>query len=143
MKAPSAQVLVVEQDAVITVDLLRLLRHLGTEPTTAGSGEQAMELVRRWRFDLVILSLRLHGINGLEVCRRLKLDPDLKDIPVILLTTELNPQLMDTAVRLGAVEYVTKPLELDDFKQRVLAHLGHPSKRAEDVARRRGILQAT
>ena len=143
MKASAAQVLVVEPDAVIAIDLLRLLRHLGTETTTAGSGEQAMELMRRWWFDLIVLNLRLRDINGLEVCRRLKLDPDLKDIPVIFLSTESNPQYRDIALRLGAVEYVTKPFELEDFKQRVLAQLGRPSQPAERANDRRRILQET
>ena len=97
--------------------------------------------MRRWRFDLIVLNLHLRGINGLEVCRRLKLDPDLKDILVIVLSAESNPQFRDTALRLGAVEYRTKPFELEDFKQRVLTQLGRPSKRAEHADRRRRILQ--
>lgn len=121
MKAHVDQVLVVEPDAVIAIDLLRLLRHFGAETTTAGADEQAMELVRRWRFDLIVLNLYLRGINGLELCRRLELDPDLKGIPVIILSAESNRQFRNTVLRLGAVEDGTKPFELEDFKQRVLA----------------------
>lgn len=126
MKNSIAHVLVVEHDAVITLDVLRMLRHLGAEATTANSGEQALKIVRQGRFDLIILDLNLPGINGLVVCRRLKKNPGLKDIPVIFLTGDTNPPLMDEAFRLGAVDFLTKPYETEELKKRVLVRLIRP-----------------
>lgn len=143
MKAPVAHVLAVEEDSVIALDLRRLMQGLGAEITIAISGEQAMELIRRRRFDLVILDFYLPGINGLEVCRRLKLDHGLKKIPVIFLTGETNLEIVNLAFRLGAADYLIKPFVPEDFKQRVRAHLNLPltPPEREDVAPRRRVLQ--
>ncbi len=137
MKVPAAQVLAVEDDAVIALEMQRLMQPAGVEITLASSGEKALETVRQRRFDLIMLNLRLSGISGLEVCRRLKLDPDLKDIPVVFLSAETNSQFMNIAFRLGAVDYLTKPYEVEHFKTRMLVHLGHLPKGAGDADRRR------
>ncbi len=135
MTVPFAHVLVVEHDSVVALDQQRLLQDLGAEATIAGSGEQAMILVRQRRFDLIILSINLPGIIGLEVCRRLKQDPDLMAIPVLFMSGETSPYFVDIAFRLGAVDYLTKPCEPEYFKQRVSAQLPVPLRKAAPVSR--------
>lgn len=133
MKAPAAQMLAVDDEAVIALDFRRLLQPLGAELTIVSSGEQAMRIVRQRRFDLVMLNVHLPGISGLDVCRRLKQDPGLMDIPIIFLTGETNPQYVDIAYRLGAADYLTKPYEPEDFKTRVLIHLFRPGSGDNDA----------
>lgn len=133
---PVAQVLVVEDNANLAVLMRRALQPEGVELTVAGSGEQALELVRERRFDLFILNINLPGISGLEVCERLKQDPALRPIPVLFASGETRRELVDQAFRLGAVDYLPKPFDLEDFKTRVLAHLGRSSRAAAAVGAR-------
>lgn len=126
MKRPLAQVLVVDDDAIIALDMRRLLQELAVESTLASSGEQAMTLVRERRFDLILLNLHLPGMSGLEVCRRLKGDPKLKAIPVIFVTGETDRAIKSEALRLGAVDFLAKPYAPAHFKSRVLAYLPPP-----------------
>jgi|GEM_PF-1019271 len=123
-ESPIAQVLAVEDNANLAGLMQRALQAEGVELTIAGSGELAMQLVREHRFDLIILNINLPGISGLEVCRRLKLNPARQRIPVIFASGETSRQFVDQAFHLGAVDYLPKPFGLEDFKTRVLAHLG-------------------
>ena len=125
MPNPLAQVLAVEDSPHFASLLQSVLQLIGAELTIASSGEQAMELVRQRRFDLIILNVRLPGINGLEVCRRLKQDPELKTIPVIFSSGEPDSHIRDEAVCLGAVDYLVKPYRMQDFMARVLPCLPH------------------
>lgn len=69
-------VLAAEANADRVTRMRRVLQPAGIKLTVVGSGEQAMEIVRlRW-FDLIILNIRLPGINGLDACRSLKMDPE-------------------------------------------------------------------
>jgi CheY-like chemotaxis protein len=135
MKAPFAQVLVVDDNAVIAFDMRQLLQTSVAETTLAGSGEQALTLVRERRFDLILLNIHLPGISGLEVCRRLKLDPQLKAIPVIFVSGECDQVFVNEALRLGAVDYLTKPYDTKAFAARVLAHLKPAPSAGDEVAR--------
>lgn len=121
--SPVAQVLAVEDNADLARLMQRVLQRSGIAVTLASSGEQAMELVKQRRFDLFVLNIRLPGISGLEVCRRLKLDPDLKAVPVIFASGETSHRVIDEAFRLGAVDYLPKPYGIEEFRMRVFAHL--------------------
>lgn len=123
MKMSLHHVLAVEDNPELVGPMWRLLQHLEAELTIASSGERAMEIVRQKCFDLIILNIRLPGINGLEVCRRLKADPSLKGIPVIFSSGETSRQIVDEAYRLGAVDYLFKPCPIADFQRHILAQL--------------------
>lgn len=123
MNNPIPQVLAVEDNELLATLMQRILQRVGIELTVAGSGEQAMEIVRQRRFDLIVLNIRLPGMNGLEVCHRLKLDPALKEIPVLFASGETSPEYVDAAFRLGAADYLPKPYGIEEFRTRVLALL--------------------
>jgi len=123
MKAPFAHILCVEDNESLAHLMRRVLAPAGVEITHALSGEQALDLVRQRRYDLVTLNIRLPGISGFEVCHRLKHDPDLCAIPVLFCSGETNQEFIDQAYQLGAVDYLTKPYGIDDFRERVLAQL--------------------
>lgn len=123
MQPPLAHILAVEDNDALAHLMRRILEPVGVELTIAVSGEQALELVRQRRFDLITLNIRLPGINGFEVCRRLKADPDLRAIPVIFASGETNQEFIDHAYQAGAVDYLTKPYGIVAFRERVLAQL--------------------
>ncbi len=75
----------------------------------AVSGEEGVELVQRVIPNLVILDLMLPGIDGLEVCRRLKSDPKLKSIPIVMVSARGEEPDVVSGLELGADDYVSKP----------------------------------
>lgn len=94
-------------------DVLELVRYNldrnGYHVETASSGEEALEKARKKLPDLVILDLMLPGMDGLEVCRKLKSDVKTESLPIIMLTARSEETDIVTGLELGADDYVTKP----------------------------------
>lgn len=108
----------------------------------ANSGEKALEIARRQPSpDLILLDIRMPGLDGYEVLSRLKSNPDTSDIPVIFVTAMAEIADEDTGLKLGAADYITKPVNPDLLKLRILTQLelrryrGKPRERALPGAR--------
>lgn len=129
----SHRILVVE-DHTDTRELLRYnLTASGFEVAAAEDGRTGLELARSFRPDLVMLDIMLPGIDGLEVCRRLKQDPELGRIPVIMLTARSDEIDRIVGLELGADDYVVKPFSPRELALRIKAVLRR-SGGAEPVA---------
>lgn len=111
-------VLVVDDDPTIAQFLARLLAADGHQVSVARSGPDALARVAAHRPDLVLLDLGLPGMSGLDVCRRLKGDPDTRLIPVLVLTGEDPAGHRVGAWEAGADEYLTKPARAADVTAR-------------------------
>jgi two-component system alkaline phosphatase synthesis response regulator PhoP len=113
-------------------DILELLKfnlsREGYQVPCAASGEQALGLVRSERPDLIVLDLMLPGIDGLEVTRRLKNDPDTKNLPIVMLTAKGEEADIVTGLELGADDYITKPFSPRILVARVRAVLRRKTK---------------
>jgi len=112
------RILVVD-DSQLVKDIVRLrLESLGYEVSLASSGEEAMEAVRADPPDLVVLDIRLPGVDGYEVCRRLRQDedPTIRDLPIIALTSMDDTQVGFEA---GMDDYLNKDFDLLDLGDRV------------------------
>ncbi len=128
----SRRVVVVEDDKDILELITHNLEREGYEVTGAATGEDGVDAVRSRKPDLVLLDLMLPGIDGLEVCRRLKADPDTAHIPVVMVSAKGEETDIVTGLELGADDYVTKP-----FSPKVLI------ARMRAVQRRRGRAQVS
>ena len=99
---------------------LKLVRYnleaAGYEVITAASGEEALSLVAGKILDLIILDIRLPGIDGYEVCTRIR---EFSSIPIIMLTAKGEEQEKVQGLRLGADDYVTKPFGAEELMARV------------------------
>ena len=114
-----ARVLVVDDDRTI-VDLLAMnLRDEGLTVITAGDGEEALERIYDSSPDLVILDLMMPKLDGLQVCQRLRQDPRMKHVSVIMLTARVLQSDKLAGLAGGADDYVTKPFDLDELLARV------------------------
>jgi DNA-binding response OmpR family regulator len=112
----SAHVLVVDDDVTVAEVVVTYLRNAGYEATHAADGETALRLAaERWP-DLVVLDLMLPGVDGLEVCRRLRA---LGSVPVIMLTALSSENDRIAGLELGADDYVTKPFSPRELVLRV------------------------
>lgn len=119
-----ARVLVVDDDRVIQQLLEVNLELEGYEVAKASNGEEAIALVRSYKPDLVLLDVMMPKLDGRETCRRIKADPETKDVPIIFLSARAQDMDVNSGLELGASAYVTKPfdpVELLDTVARVLA----------------------
>ena len=105
----------------------------------ARDGERALEFVSRIHPDLILLDVMMPGMNGFEVCERLKSSPQTQDIPIIFLTAKTETEDVIQGFALGAVDYVTKPFHKEELLARVQTHIR--LKRAEDLLKQ-GLAEA-
>jgi two-component system sensor histidine kinase/response regulator len=119
----SANILIVDD----TPDNLRLLtgilEGLGYEVRPATSGAQALQAAEHAPPDLVLLDVTMPEMNGYEVCRRFKENPNLKDVPIIFLTALSDIADKVKAFEVGGLDYITKPFHLEEVQARVRTHL--------------------
>ena len=118
----------VDDDPIVAEVVVDYLRHAGMEPRHATDGPAALVLAEEWRPDLVVLDLMLPGIDGLEVCRRLRKAWDGPGpLPVVMLTAlgEENDRVL--GLETGADDYVTKPFSPRELALRVEAVLRRAS----------------
>ena len=94
-------------------------------------GDEATERLKSEYFNIVILDIMLPGINGFDVCKKLKGDENFKDIPVVMLTGRSEPDDVQIAKNIGADAYFTKPFELDMLLYEVNALLRAKKKKSE------------
>jgi len=113
-------------------DILELLRHNLTrehfEVSSASDGEKALKAIAREMPSLVLLDLMLPGIDGLEVCRVLKKDPQTTDIPIVMLTAKGEESDIITGLELGADDYITKPFSIKVLVARLRAVMRRKQK---------------
>lgn len=120
---PAAKILVVD-DQPINVQLLkRKLEREGMGVTTAYSGREALDLVAADKPDLILLDVMMPDMDGIEVCTRLQADPETKSIPVIFITARTSKEGKIEGLGVGAVDYITKPIDLDETLARVQTQL--------------------
>ena len=126
-----ADILVVEDEEEILELVAYNLTKEGYAVRTVTSGEDALDKVRQQAPDLIVLDLMLPGLDGLEVCRKLKGESDTRDIPIIMLTAKSEEADIVTGLELGADDYMTKPFSRRVLLARVKAVL---RRRSEPVA---------
>jgi two-component system alkaline phosphatase synthesis response regulator PhoP len=127
----AANILIVDDEKDI-VDLVAYnLEKEGYNTLKAYDGETAMQLARMRMPQLVILDLMLPGIQGLEVCKRLRRDPSTAAIPIIMLTAKGDELDKVIGLEVGADDYVTKPFSVKELLARVKAILRRAEGRKE------------
>src|SRR3972149_5964245 len=90
---------------------------------SASSGDLALQMARAIMPDLILLDIDMPRMNGYEVCKELKADECLKDVPVIFISALSNLEDKITGFRVGGVDYITKPFHVEEVLARVRTHL--------------------
>jgi two-component system chemotaxis response regulator CheY len=115
-------VLIVDDSAAIRKILQRVLRqtdlNLG-EISEAGDGTEAVEILKNRKFGLILSDINMPQMDGLQLLARIKEMDHLKDVPVIMITTEGGQGKVMEAVQLGATGYVRKPFTADQIKEKL------------------------
>lgn len=131
------RILIVDDDSNITAVLKRGLGYEGYTVETASDGEAGLELARERRPDLVILDIMMPGLDGLEVCRRLR-QVDEK-LPILMLTARDGTSDEVSGLEMGADDYIVKPFVFDVLLARVRALLRRAEPQSRELLRYRDL----
>jgi two-component system, NtrC family, sensor kinase len=120
-----------QQNSILIVDdiptnikvLVDYLNQSGFKISVAKSGESALEKAQKVSPDLILLDIMMPGIDGFETCRRLKANPQIQKIPVVFMTALSDVTDKVKGLQLGAVDYITKPIQLEEVLARIHVHL--------------------
>ena len=139
---PAPKILVVD-DQPINVQLLkRKLEREGIQVSTAYTGQDALELVKHDKPDLILLDVMMPDMDGIEVCQRIQEDDDTRSIPVIFITARSSKEGKLEGLGVGAVDYITKPIDLDETLARVQTQLRFVAVNREMLDLQRRLVEA-
>jgi two-component system, chemotaxis family, chemotaxis protein CheY len=125
------EVLVVDDSAAIRKILQRVLRQTGMAIGAiheAGDGQEAMAVLAQHPVHLILSDINMPKMDGLQLLASLKISPDWRAIPVVMITTEGGEAKVAEAVRLGAAGYVRKPFTADQIKEKLTDILETPAQ---------------
>ncbi len=118
-----ATILVIDDDELVSRTLQRTLKLYDYQVMVANSGPEGLQLARRHRPDLFILDIMMPGMDGYQVCRQIRGDPLLSDLPVLFLTARGKDEDKIEGFRAGADDYLSKPFNMEELQLRVKAIL--------------------
>jgi two-component system alkaline phosphatase synthesis response regulator PhoP len=128
-KTAKAKILVVDDEADIVSTVKYRLEFYEFEVITAANGKEGLEKAVSEKPDLILLDISMPVINGHEMLEQLKNSPDIKDIPVIMLTAYSDAKDVAKAAELGIADYVTKPFDFTELMGKISNALGNKIQR--------------
>jgi len=139
---PNPKILVID-DQPINVQLLkRKLEREGLDVIAAHTGQEGLKMIAGTKPDLVLLDVMMPDMNGIEVCQKLQANEDTRTIPVIFITARTTKESKLEGLNVGAVDYITKPIDLDETLARVQTQLRFVSINREMVDLQRRLEEA-
>jgi diguanylate cyclase (GGDEF)-like protein len=118
-----------------------ILKDEGYQINVAQNGKQALEIVEKVSPELILLDIMMPVLNGYETCRKLKENPEIRDIPIIFLSAKIEPEDVVTGFEIGGADYITKPFNASILLARVKTHitLMKKSKQLKDISQKDGL----
>lgn len=118
-----SRLLIVDDENDVREFAAKFFRKRKIDCLTASSGEESLAIVEKQKLDLILLDIKMDGIDGIETLRRIK--EKNKDIKVIMVTGRKpeEQEAFDKCKELGALDYIHKPLELDELEKVVMKNL--------------------
>jgi len=119
------KILITEDSPTMRSLLISTIETLdGYEIVEAASGFEALRLLPREKVDLIITDINMPDINGLELISYVKNNPNYRDIPLFIISTESSERDMERGLALGADEYLTKPFDPLKLQELILRYIG-------------------
>ena len=127
-KSEKSRILIVDDDRDILDITHDFLEAQGYKVLLAGSGKEALKKTRASKPNLILLDVMMPRMDGFWLCRVMKSDPELQNIPIIFLTAKDDAQSRIEGQKSGGDDYLTKPFDLDALDMRIKAQLNRLSK---------------
>ena len=124
MKFNSNKILIVDDEKAIRMGLSMCVKASGFESFEASNGNEALRIATEQHPGLIVLDVMMHGMSGLEVCRKLKSDSATKDIKIIMLSARGQIREREEGIEAGADKYITKPFDYRDLIKNIKLLLG-------------------
>lgn len=118
-----SSVLIIDDSAENLKFLANILSKNGYEPVISRGGKQAMEFLKTESPDLILLDIMMPELDGYEVCRMLKEQPETREIPIIFLTAKTDTDSLVKGFESGGVDYIVKPFKTRELLARVKTHI--------------------
>jgi lipopolysaccharide/colanic/teichoic acid biosynthesis glycosyltransferase/CheY-like chemotaxis protein len=135
------KILIVDDDKDFCKLLVLGLRKEGYSLRTANNGHDAIEIVRLWQPDLIVLDIMMPTISGYDVAKKLQTNAATAEIPIIMLTAKASFDDEMEGLESGAIDYITKPVDMKRLRYRIQSQLRHNSRiRQENVYRTEQII---
>lgn len=127
-------ILLVDDEAVIRRILRRAIGNLNrqVEITEAEDGQEALQHLQESRFDMIVLDVKMPGMSGLEVLKKIREDEATRGTTVMMLTSESQPEDIYKGLDGGATSYLTKPFDVEEVVLVLESHLSGNLDRAPD-----------
>lgn len=132
------RVLIVEDEAGTRTALREFLERSGYAIAEAADGLAGLAQAASWHPHAILLDIKLPDLDGYEVCRRLKANPETKPIPVIVMTAVLDGPVSRLAYEAGALACILKPFRLEALLTTIQTTIAGAERRAKTIARREG-----
>lgn len=113
------KILAIDDEEDFTFFLKHNLERIKYQIITASGGEEGIKLAKKHKPDLILLDLMMPHIDGFEVSKRLKEDPQTSSIPVVMLTAKDDEEARKKAESLKDEDYIIKPIEVEDLRSRI------------------------
>jgi DNA-binding response OmpR family regulator len=127
-------ILIIEDDDIVARTIERCLRGNNFHVNQANSGVAGLKAAHRKIPDLVILDVIMPGMDGYTVCKEMREDPILKDVPILFLTAKIKPEDAILGLSLGVHDYLRKPFDVHELLLRVAAILRRTKSETKQVA---------
>lgn len=127
-----AKILIVEDEIPVATAMMMALADVDCELKIAQTGARAIRMAEFETFDLITLDVDLPDMNGFEICHHLKENPFFQT-PIIFISGRPLEQDIQRGLKLGAVDYITKPFERSEFKRRLFSHINKSEKNLIEV----------
>ena len=115
MSSRGLTVLIVDDIETLVMYASLLIRRMGFKVLTASNGMEALQLIKSCEPDIVLLDNQMPKMTGIEVLEHMRDDETIKDVQVIMLSLDANPETHDKCMELGCVDFLTKPLQIKQF----------------------------
>jgi DNA-binding response OmpR family regulator len=113
------EILIVDDEPSIIVPIQYLMEQQGYNVLVAENGEYALDIIFKYKLDLILLDIMLPGIDGYEVCEIVRLNPDFRDVKIIFLTAKGREVEIANGMALGADAYIVKPFSNEEVVAKV------------------------
>jgi DNA-binding response OmpR family regulator len=124
-----AKIIIVEDDPMMADTIASMLELFGYETVICPTPQAALDAIPQEKPGIILLDLNLPGgMSGIDICRQIKAQPELRATQAIIVSAEDDPQTIRTALEAGAARYLIKPIGLDDLEMAIaetLSEQGH------------------